>query len=114
VKDAANGVKWPEYAVQQDGILHQTFKTQKRHIKLWMTLFGLLDLENANEQYLAASTLEIDTICLVDAANMARDGPTYKGRAQAIMGILKQHDRFPKTKKILERGHQCSLWGRPI
>lgn len=108
--DAAIGKKWPEFAPQEGS----TFKTQKRHILLLSKLFGIAAPQTPAECLAAAVTLKIPTIHLQEAAHKIREGPTYRGRAQVVMGILKLGRGVCTFRDVLRRGHDPKLWGRPI
>ena len=110
VEDAVAGKKWPIQASGQGSV----FKTQKRHILALSKVFGV-DSSLSDQQRLAASlTLKIPTICLLDGATKIREGPTFAGRAQVVMDVLKRLGGVYSLATILRRGFECKLWGTYI
>lgn len=108
VVDGANGAKWPTLAPQQGS----TFKTQKRHILFLSKLFGVEPSLTPAERLAAAMTLHIPTIHLQDGATKIREGPTFAGRAQVVMGILNLSiGKVISLGATLHRGHESKLWG---
>lgn len=111
VFDAAEGQKWPKEANIKASYTVGTEKTQLRHINLWISLFGI-DCEEIQGLRKAANFFQLPTIKLIEASNQIRAGPTSKGRAEIIRGIL-QHLDGNQSKKILHRGHEIKRWGKP-
>ena len=110
IKDAESSVKWPEI-FRREGA---TFKTQKRHILALTKIFGAEPTQSDAERIQAALTFNIPTIHLIDAACKIREGPTYKGRAQAVMLLLKLPDKDKRLTTILRRGTSLKFWGECI
>lgn len=108
IEDACKGERWPDFASGQPA----TFKTQKRQILSWCKLLGVDASLSQADQLAAALTLGIPTISLLDEATKAREGPTYRGRAQVVMNILKRLGGALSFGKLLRRGHALKLWGR--
>ncbi len=64
------------------------------------------------ERLAAAITLNIPTLHLQDGASKIREGPTYAGRAQVVMGILNLSiGKVISLTTTLRRGHENKLWG---
>jgi hypothetical protein len=88
VSGAASGCKWPDLSP----IEGSTFKTQKRHLVRWTLLLGVEPSLGEDEQLQAALTLDISLLNLREGAAKIREGPTYKDRAQIVLGILSHLD----------------------
>jgi len=110
VSDATQGIKWPEITPDRGS----TFKTQKRHIKLWCQLIGLEPLSSGNERLQASVALGISHLHLREAADRIRAGPTYEGRARIVMGVLNTLTGGTSLATILRQGHSARVWGNPI
>jgi hypothetical protein len=109
VSDASQGIKWPEITPD----LGSTFKTQKRHIKLWCQLIGVEPLSSASERLRASVALGVSHLHLREAADGIRAGPTYEGRARIVMGVLNVLTGGSILRAILQQGYTVRLWGSP-
>jgi hypothetical protein len=111
VADAIAGCKWPELT----GTEEATFKTQKRHIKRLAVIFAVEPTLSEEERWQASLTLNISYLHLDEGAENIRAGPTYKGRARIVMGILNDYlDGAMSLAAVLHRGFSENLWGCPI
>lgn len=90
-----------------------TFKTQKRHIKLWCQLICLEPLSSESERLQASVALGISNLHLREAADRIRAGPTYESRARIVMGVLNVLTEGSILRAILQQGHTVRLWGSP-
>lgn len=109
VRDGAEGRRWPEATAVGTG------RTQTRWITTWCRLFAVEPELSDDARLQAALTLGVSTMMLRDKANEIRAGPTSKGgRALVVMGILHSLDPAGLLGRLLRRGHECGLWGRPI
>jgi hypothetical protein len=109
VSDATQGIKWPEITPDQGS----TFKTQKRHIRLWCQLIGVDPLTTEGERLEASVSLGVSHLHLREGAEKIRAGPTYEGRARIVMGVLNVLTGGSSLSTILQQGYTVRLWGSP-
>lgn len=110
---AVSGTVWPEVALFSKQDFRWTLKTQKRQIFRWSSLFSIDLQHNDSERWQAASTLQCPTQVLIDGANQVRAGPTFSGRARAILDVLNKNKNID-VHHILRRGFEGRTWGCPI
>ena len=109
--DAEQECKWPHLTPSQGS----TFKTQKRHVLFLSKIFGVDPSLSETERVNAAVTLNVSTIHLREGAAKIREGQTYKGRAQVVMGVLAIGcSGVFRLAAILRQGHAVKLWRKPI
>lgn len=111
VRDGDEGPQWPEHA----GTSQATRRTQRRWTALWCKLVGVEPTLDDGARMRAALTLGINTVTLQDGANRIRAGPTSRGgRALVILSVLHQLHPAGLLQRLLRRGFECRVWGRPI
>lgn len=110
---AASPVAWSKLSLFPGDDFYWTPKTRKRQIHRWFSLLSMELPDDEQAMWEAALTLGCPTQALIDGSNQARAGPTYKGRASAILDVLNQNQMID-SHKILLRGHENLMWGCPI
>ena len=111
VRDGDAGSPWPERA----GARQATRRTQRRWTALWCKLVGVEPSLDDDARMRAALTLGLDTLTLQDGANQIRAGPTSRGgRALVILSILHHLHPAGLLQRLLRRGFECRVWGKPI
>jgi hypothetical protein len=107
IRDATHGIRWPEMAIGGE-----VFKTQKRWILGWSQLVGCEPDQAPRVREDIADSLGISVQLALDAANKIREGPTYRGRAQAVSALLQTFLGGTSIATLLQRGTKLYFWGK--
>jgi hypothetical protein len=122
VADAAKGVRWPEEAqlgpVPEENEPRGVARTQKRHVMLFMCLFGLTKTSRRRRRERVSEFLQVDLGLLEESRRLmnvrARDGPLWKVRGTHGMRILRSLTPSNQTAiEIMALGSR-RFWGTPL